>query len=221
MGRLTYTAKREMEKTGYIVNGVDISVASGDDSFNSSTTSLLGLLNDQWIQVSGFSVNAVNNGWFQASADSVLHKIAQDTTPSLITEAAGQPIVITGYRRGLGQQYDVEFLSEKSDRSVKTIKTENQAAGGGAPEVIVDRDDVLYSVTVLGPNGNLLDDSTIKQWRELLASVRGGEPFVFDRYGTIVSPDDPRSVVLASSGYDESRVAGTRQYTLSFDLLLI
>jgi hypothetical protein len=80
MGAITYTAKREIEPTGYVKTGVDISAAPADDSFNASSTTLTGLLADQWLTAAGFA-SAANNGWFQAKSSSTSGKIITTTPP--------------------------------------------------------------------------------------------------------------------------------------------
>lgn len=221
MARIQYQAKREIETTGYLKTGSDISAAASDDSFNSSTTSLIGLADNDWFTVAGFA-NAANNGWLQANGASVLHKITQDFTTSLVNESAGPVITITGYKRGLGQMYDLEFLSDKAERSVDVRRTKNQPMGGGAPEVVLYGRDPTMDVSVIANlAGSPLDDSSIKQWREFLASVEGGESFIYDRYGSVATSDDPRSVMLLSEKYTEMRIPGTRFYTLSIEVLLL
>lgn len=75
MPRVTYTAIRELERTGFsVLNATDVSAAAGDDSFNASTTSLSGVASGDWLYVSGFA-NAANNGWFRAGGASTSSKI--------------------------------------------------------------------------------------------------------------------------------------------------
>lgn len=228
MSVLTYTALREIEPNGYVKTGTDISAAAGDDSFNSTSTSLTGLPDNDFVLVSGFA-NAANNGWFQANGASVLHKITQDTTTSLVTEAAGPAITITGYKRGLGLSYSLEFYSDKGDRSVKVKRSSAQAMGGGAPEVLLYRREAYLDVSVLGPLGALLTDApslyplagNLLQYREFLASVEGGEIFTFDQYGTIAVPDVVRQAMLSSEDYAEVRVGPTRLYTIAMQLRML
>lgn len=82
MSVVTYTALREFEPSlnAFAKNGVDISAAATDDSFNSSSTVLSGLNTDEWVLVSGFA-NAANNGWFQVKSGSTSTKILQVTAP--------------------------------------------------------------------------------------------------------------------------------------------
>lgn len=223
MGAISYTALREFEPTGYSKTGTDISAAAADDSFNATSTVLSGLLDNEWILVAGFA-NAANNGWFQANGNSTSTKISQDTTTALVTEAAGPSVSIVGYRRGLSQGYDLEFYTEKVDRSVKVIRNQQQPMGGGAPEVLTYRRETYVDVVILGPLGALLTEVQILQWREFLASVEGGETFTFDRYGTIAAPIEAKSAMLASEGYMEERVAGIANaglYKLSFQVRLL
>jgi len=223
MGAITYTALREFEPTGYSKAGTDISAAAADDSFNATSTVLTGLLDDEWALVAGFA-NAANNGWFQANGNSTSTKITQDTTTVLVTEAAGPSVSIKGYRRGLNQSYNLEFYTERVDRSVQVKRSQQQPLGGGAPEVLTFRRETFIDVTVLGPLGALLTEVQILQWREFLASVEGGEVFTFDRYGTIALPVEAKSAMLASENYMEERVAGVGGaglYKLSFQVRLL
>jgi hypothetical protein len=223
MGAITYIALREFEPTGYAKTGTDISAAAGDDSFNATSTVLTGLLNDEWILVEGFA-NAANNGWFQANGNSTSTKIAQDTTTSLVTEAAGPMVTITGYRRGLDQTYTLEFYSERVDRSVQVKRSVQQPMGGGAPEVLTYRRETFVDVRILGPLGALLTETQILQWREFLASAEGGETFTFDRYGTVAVPVEPKSAILERPDYMEERIAGAGNagmYKLGFRVRLL
>lgn len=218
MSRITYTALREFEKT-IAVTSAGISAAAADDSFNSAS-GLSGFLNDEWIFVSGFA-NAANNGWFQLNGNSSATKISQDTTTSLVTESAGPTVTIQGYKRGLNQSYDLEFYTERLDRSVQVSRSTKQPMGGGAPEVLLRRRDAFIDVSVIGPLGEPLTEEQIPQWREFLASVEGGEPFVFDRYGTVAVPVELLTVMLASESYAEERVASRRLYKLAFQVKVV
>ena len=226
MAAITYAALREFEPTGYSKTSDDISAAAADDSFNligSPAPSLSGLLDNEWILVSGFAT-AANNGWFQANGASTSTKITQDTTTSLVNEGPGPTVSIVGYRRGLSQSYSLEFYTEVVTRGVKVKRSMQQPMGGGAPEVLTYRRETFVDVTVLGPLGALLTEVQILQWREFLASVEGGETFTFDRYGTIAAPVEPKSAILATTDYSEDRVAGASNaglYKLSFQVRLL
>lgn len=213
MSTITYTAKREIEKLAYLKTGTDISAAAADDSFNATSTDLSGLLDDEWINVSGF-VAAADNGWFQANGASTANKIAQDTSTALVDEAAGPTITIQGHKRGLGQQYTLEFGAFLIDRSVKDDKVVHRAIGGGLPESIFRHSDVIWSFRT-----EVLAEALTVQWREFLASVKNTEPFTFDPFGTIAVPDAPVTVYLDGKGYAEQRFSVLRKQ--SFDLRVI
>src|SRR4051812_32091312 len=126
MASLTYVALRNIEPTGYSKAGTDISASGGaNDWFASVTTDLSGLADNDWFLVSGFA-NAANNGWFQANGASVAAKITQDTSTTLVNEAAGSVISIVGYKRGYNQQYAFDFGLEAADLSHHDDKTKHQ-----------------------------------------------------------------------------------------------
>lgn len=210
MSTITYVAVRKIEKTGYLKTGTDISAAASDDSFNATSTNLSGLLDNQWIKVSGFA-NAANNGWFQVNGNSTTTKISQDTTTSLVTEAAGPAVIITGYKRGFGQSYQLEFGGEVLDRSSEANSEANQPMADVAPEVVLYREEALEQVRT-----QALDQTTMNQFREMLSSVRAGESFTFDKYGTIASPSNPLPAVLVGKTYAEQRENVSFKYRVSF-----
>lgn len=210
MTTITYVALRKIERTGFSKTGTDISAAAGDDSFNATVTNLSGLLDNQWIKVSGFA-NAVNNGWFQMNGNSTTTKILQDTLTTLVTEAAGPIITIIGYKRGLGQSYQIEFGAEVLDRSSDADREENQPMADVAPEVILYREEAIEEVRTAA-----VDQTTMNQLREILSSVRAGEGFTFDKYGTIAAPDNPLSAVLVGKSYAEQRENSAFKYRVSF-----
>ena len=214
MSVFTYTALREIEPTGYSKAASDISVAAADDSFNQVAAGLLGLLDNEWFLVAGYA-NAVNNGWFQANGNSTTTKITQDTTTSLVTEAAGPAVTIVGYKRGLNQSYSLE-IGATGDRNAKVTRNVQQPMGGGAPEVLLHRRETLIQITT-----GYISEAQIAQWREFLASVEGGETFTLDLLGTVAAPDDPVSAMLASEEYTEMRVGDSSSYQLSFSVRLL
>lgn len=210
MTTIAYLAARKLEKTGYLKIGTDISAAASDDSFNATSTNLSGLLDNQWIKVSGFA-NAVNNGWFQVNGNSTTTKISQDTLTTLVTEAAGPSVTIVGYKRGLGQTYQLEFGAEVLDRSSDANSESNQPMADVAPEVVLYREEALEQVRTTA-----IDQTTMNQFREFLSSVRAGESFTFDKYGTIASPSNPLTAVLVGKTYSEQRENVSFKYRVSF-----
>lgn len=127
------------------------------------------------------------------------------------------PITITGYKRGYGQSYSIEFKAEAVDRKVKFKRNEQRPIGGGAAEVLFQYSDAVVDVMT----EILSEVSQVPQFREFLASVAAGEIFTFDRYGTIASPVDPRQAQLESVGYDEQRVMSTMQQRIPFSVRLL
>lgn len=170
----------------------------------------------------------VRNGTTIVASTGETWTINQSGTPAallqgspLVTAAAGPSVSIAGYKRGLGQNYNLEFYSGMIDRSVKVMRTSHQPLGGGAPETLLQRRETYVDVTVIGPNGDGIPEASMPQWREFLASVEGGEPFIYDRYGTIASPVEPKSAMLSSDGYQERRIDSIRSYTLAFQVRLL
>ncbi len=210
---ISYIAKREIEKSSFAASGTDISVASIDNSFNSISTPLNGVADDEWVLSSGL-INQVNNGWHQANGASTATKIITDTA-ALVDEAAGANISLQGYVRGLGQSYDIEFSARQLERSVR-VDRKVQTALGGQRETLLNRRDVFWDIGT-----RIIDESELAQWREFLASVEGGETFTLDPYGTIASPDNPVACVLDRPDYSERRVSSVKRYTIAFRVKLL
>lgn len=209
MSTITYTAKREIEKTGYNKIGIDISAAAADDSFNAVSTVLSGLASNEWVLVAGFA-NAVNNGWFHLNSASTANKITQNTATNLITEVAGPSVTVTGYKRGYNQQYSIDFAPRALDRSAK-IERKRSTALGGASETLFTRNDIFWNVDY-----GKINAAAMPQWREFLASVAGGESFMFDPYGSIAVPNAPVSVEWDNDSYSEERVGSSGLFAISF-----
>lgn len=214
MSTIRYTAKREIEKTGYNKIGVDISAAAADDSFNAVSTVLSGLADNDWVLVAGFA-NAANNGWFQANGASTATKITQDTTTALVTEAAGPSVTLTGYKRGLNQQYSIEFAPRALDRSAK-IERQRRTALGGASETLFTRNDIFWNVEYAK-----ISAAAMPQWREFLASVAGGESFTFDPNGSLAVPSAPVSVEWDNDSYTEERVGRSGLFAIGFKVRVL
>ena len=127
------------------------------------------------------------------------------------------PVAITGYKRGYGQSYSIEFKAEQVDRKVKFKRNEQRPIGGGAAEVLFQYSDAVVDVMT----EIFSEVSQVPQFREFLASVAAGEIFTFDRYGTIAVPVDPRQAQLVSVGYDEQRVMTTMQQRIPFSVRIV
>lgn len=143
--------------------------------------------------------------------------IAQSGTPPaqlqgiiLKTEAAGPDVMIKGHKRGLNETYSIEAGLSVADRSVKVVRNSRQPLGGGPPETLLHRREIFLDVRTTS-----LEEVVMPQWREFLASVEGGESFTFDRYGSLATPVEPKTVELASDSYAEAREFMFR-YRISF-----
>jgi hypothetical protein len=209
MSLITYTALREFEPSAVAsILGSDISVDTADDSFNGVTSDLAGLLEDEWILVSGFT-NEENNGWFQLASDSTTGKILV-LGVNLVTEAAGSNVTIKGYKRGLGESYTLPFGLEQADRSVNVTRHRSKPLGGGPPETLLHRREVFYNLRT-----GIIEETELAQWREFMASVEGGETFILDRYGSEAVPVEPLNFIMDSDSYSEEREILFR-YHISF-----
>jgi len=204
---ITYTAKRKIVPLSptWSKTGSDISAATADDSYNSTSTDLSGLSTGNYVKVSGFS-NSANNGWHKVAATSTGNKIT--VSENLVDEAGGGIITIQGYEHGPGESYTLEKGAEidYERRPVRDVQT----ALSGSSETMLRRTDRVWTINTV-----LLAQSELKYWLEFLASVEGGETFTLDPYGTQYTPDDPVSVILHGGGYRPRR-AGPMHYRLQF-----
>ena len=126
------------------------------------------------------------------------------------------PVTVTGYMRGYGQSYGLDFNASALQRSTSVKRNVQQPIGGGAPEVLLNRSESTIDVTT-----QLLSDAQLLQWREILASVAAGEIFTFDPYGTIASPIEPHQAMLESEQYTEARLDVLMLYRISFTVRLL
>lgn len=137
---------------------------------------------------------------------------------ALVTEAAGPLVTLTGYKRGTGQQYTMETVLSRADRSNQVMRTVQKPMDDTAPEVILFHEENLDDVQT-----TIIPESGLAQWREFLSSVSGGELFTYDKYGSIASPDNPLQAMLASESYTEPReaasfVGGQMVYRIPFQV---
>jgi len=134
-------------------------------------------------------VNAANNGFFQANGDSVAAKIIQDTG-ALVDEDAGAEVTLQGYLRGLGVDYQLETQAHKVLIGEKPI-VNTEFALDGTSESIYTRNDRFWQITT-----DFISEQDFFQWREFVQSVHGGETFILDPYGSILTPDKSIAVEL-------------------------
>jgi hypothetical protein len=128
------------------------------------------------------------------------------------------PVTVTGYKRGYGQSYSIEFKAEQADRKVKVKRSEQQPLDASkAPETLLYGQRATVDVLT-----EILDEATqLPQFREFLASVSAGEIFTFDRYGTIAAPVDPRLAQLEVADYEEKRSMTSLRQRVPFTVRLL
>lgn len=82
--------------TPVAVSATDISAASADNSFNTVAEDFTGdnISVGQWIEVRGFTTNAVNNGYFKVVSVAATKLVVSGAT--LVDETAGDTITIAG-----------------------------------------------------------------------------------------------------------------------------
>ena len=213
MASITYTAKRSIIKRPFVLtNANDISVSDVDNSFNSVTSDLSGLLASEWVYVTGF-LTAANNGWHQLTIDAVTGKITTDSI--LVTEIAGELITLQGYLHGEGEQYNLEISLRATDYIEQERKFINESISGIEEEILHNWKET-YSVTT-----SKVDEVTEKMyWVEFLHSVRAGESFTFDEFGTIAVPNNPLSVKLVGIP-KYSRIQNARELYISFTVKVL
>ena len=190
MAYIEYTALRGLVLTGFNVTGTDISAAAVDDSFNSTSTDLSGLLDGQSMYVSGY-VDPANNSWMEVAADSTVNKILQNTN-ALVDEAAGPTVQILGYERAPGVAYKFSFGLSSLVESVRT-KRQQSVSLSGVTETILNRNENWWTLTTTG-----IHRDRVAQFWEFIKSVSAGETFFFDPYGTVDAPGRILPVLLES-----------------------
>lgn len=211
---ITYTAKREIEKTAFFVSGSDISVDGVDDSFNSLTNDLSGLLDNEWANVVGFAAGA-NNGWFQANGNSTTAKITQDTSTVLVTEAVGAAVTIQGHVRGLGVAYTLDFDAQVLARSGDITQVTHTSEGGNA-QTLKKRHEFFWDVVTVP-----IEPAALPQFREFIHSVDAGETFTFDAEGRLATPVEPVLCDLQIKNYKEQRVSNSNLKSIAFRVRVI
>jgi len=204
MAGITYTAKREIIKLAYSDGGTDISASSTDDSFNSTSTDLSGLADNDWIYVTGFT-DASNNGWFQIAGTPTTTKIIIDSS-TLVTEAAGDTVQIEGYDHGLDQSYSIDLPLKHYERKAEINKSMMRSISG-ASETLRHAKHYLWDCVTTG-----IALASLATYREFFGSVDGGEEFSIDPRGTVASPSNPVTVELISESYSETPIDGVDGY---------
>jgi len=109
-----------------------------------------------------------------------------------------------------GEEYSLDF------DSVSVLTRGGNTVGkvrlsiDGTREFLKQRDEVMWDVTT-----GIVDRDNFDQTRRFLESVSSGAQFTFDPYGTIASPDEPRTCTLESNSHQE-QTTGPRHISTSF-----
>lgn len=223
MTAITYTAKRNIEESGYKVTAdanISASLAGSPQvsqfvSNNSPATDLSVFTDGYYLLASGFT-NEANNEWFNISGTPTVTAVTLDSDFNpVVTEAYGNDITLTEYVRGYGVSYNLETGSQivtmPNDEGINRVAV----SLSGKRETIFYRREVVYNVRT-----GVIEGANLAQWREFFASVMGGEVFTFDAYGTIAVPDDPVQAYLNGTGFQIARIENFEQYFITFSVIV-
>jgi len=204
MSAYSYTANRNFIPTDLSITAIDISILASDDSFNSAGGDFAGLISGYWVLVSG---SAVDDGWHQLLVDSTSGKIT--TTSTLTDETAGSSITIIGYKHGLNEVYDLEIYSQILNPIYKS-KTKKSESLSGVVETLLLNEIEYWDITT-----GEITEAELPYWLEFFSSVKAGEVFSFDPYGTIALPDNVKTCIIEGD-QDISRIETSDGYYISF-----
>lgn len=107
--------------------------------------------------------------------------------------------------------YTNEFSLLKSNFVGNTFSSEHVSLNGKREVVASAREDDEISLTI-----QALTLADIPLWIEFFYSVKDGETFLFDEFGTIASPVNPVTYVMISKKFPPAREGTTEDFTLSF-----
>ena len=110
----------------------------------------------------------------------------------------------------VGESYSLDFDSVPVLTRAPATQGTARLSIDGTREYLKARDEVLWDVTA-----GVVDRDSYDSTRRFLESTTGGAQFTFDPYGTIASPDEPRTCTLESSSHPE-QTTGPRLISTSF-----
>ena len=113
----------------------------------------------------------------------------------------------------LASEYDYVIHGARIDRSRKIVR-EDTVALDGTRESDFQRFDVLWDVTT----DFLETPEALAQFEEFVASVAGGETFVFDPDAVSTADVNPQTVTLESSRLNRRRVGTGDVYTYALQM---
>jgi len=113
--------------------------------------------------------------------------------------------IMSGHTEGFSYSFDVALT--KADRSGDPTRYQSRSLGG-VSETYLSMVDTGYKLTT---KFFVENSSEHLQMREFLSSIIGGESFNFDRFGSVVVPDDPVECEIVNDKLTEHR-KGTENY---------
>jgi hypothetical protein len=130
-----------------------------------------------------------------------------------VTYTASRSIA-TGH--SLGVSYDLDLSPMVLQPVDKPIYHEEVSIAGNT-QVAVEREDELFDVELLQL---LVGTQEYENVLEFLKSVNLKETFIFDAYGSVASPDDPRTAILTGP-FSRPRIGPNPEFKFSFQVRLL
>jgi hypothetical protein len=121
--------------------------------------------------------------------------------------------LITGHTASTQYTIDVDLAEVLPGDVVNAV---THVALGGATETNFNRLDETFNCLTV-PLNNTERDAV----REFLASAIDGQYITFDAFGSIASPDDPKTGVLTSQSHAPSRLGSIDLWTYQFAIRII
>lgn len=129
---------------------------------------------------------------------------------AIIYDAVDRGDLISGHTEGT--EYSFDYLLRTFNRSTK--RRQNTVVSlSGRRVTTLHHIKSSYTVETVPEN----DATSLANMREFLTSVVAGEEFTIDVFGSVATPDNPRSFVLTGD-FSETLVDPTGFYTFSFSV---
>lgn len=176
----------------------------------SSTGGVIGATNNTF-KVGVYSSGGAAVGWFPGSivGVKVIHGVL---TAAQILEIYNNEKTLfksNAPYRAVGTEYSLDLDVSRLDHSEMPDVTKTQSLSGNQ-ETIYMRNDEFWDVTATNLVG-----ADLPTMRNFIRSVKSGESFTFDAYGTIAVPDDPVTVI-ADPGLNEQRQSNSDYFNIPF-----
>ena len=104
----------------------------------------------------------------------------------------------------LGIEYNFDFDISNASESPKTNRHTSRSLSGKEQSTFYSHDDIWSITSTIITKGS----TEWNNFREFIYSVRGGETFTLDVFGTDISPDNPLVVIINnnSAGYNHVQI---------------